>query len=536
MDSNCSDLLDQIQAWAKTWHEKGFISEALLEELKLDKSPHLELFEDTRPLVVAFFGGTGVGKSTLLNRLAGEKVAKTGIERPTSREVTFYLHASLEPQKLPEIPAEKVKLVFHQSEKFKQIVWVDLPDIDSLEQEGKELTLSLLPYFDVLIYVVSPERYRDELGFRVVRERKKESLFLFVMSHWDKAHKLQLEDFKRELKNAGFCDPIVLRCDNRETQGAPDDFGKLVELLEDFVRSHGIEALIDRNIQKELDLIEVALTRVLESLDGKRIDHLIERWRTIWKDTQKAIRPGLKGSAVILAREVGVLGTKKKGYPTSREENGPALKQALALDSWTETFLQDALDRLTLEAEDLGVPTDPVRKRLAPIKSQLKKRLFDEVQLNLRRALATPGSWFRRLLVWCFRKLTFLLPLAVSFWVGERLLLGFYLKTYLGIDFAIHSAALLGCAFAIPKLFCLLFEPSLEKAALSGIQQGLASGLERIALEVELKLSEIKSEILTAQSEGRCLKDLVKDYRLKGTEKKQAVVSSPLLERMLAEG
>ncbi len=530
------NVLEQVHAWAKALQEKGLISRALLEELNLTENPSAaKLFEDRRPLVVAFFGGTGVGKSTLLNRLAGEKIAQTGIERPTSREVTFYLHTLLKPEKLPPgIPNDKVKLVFHRSAKFKEIVWVDLPDIDSLEHANRELTLSLLPYFDVLIYVVSPERYKDKLGFEVLRERKKESLFLFVMNRWDEAQEPQIEDFTQELKQAGFFNPIVLRCDSRSEIAArkPDDFGKLVELLEDFVRSHGIEALSARNTQKEINKAEGALNRLLESLDGKRIDCLIARWRTLWKDTQEAIRPGLKGSAVVLAREIGSSGART--FPLRERGASPSLKQDLAFDSWTETFLLDALDRLNLEAQDLGVPVEPVQEALSSIKPRLHKKLFDEVQRNMRCALAAPGSWLRRFLVWCFRHLRYLLPLAVSFWAGYRLVLGFYFKTYLGIDFAVHSLLLLGCAFVIPQLFYRLLEPSLEKAAYRGIQQGLALGLESIALEVERKLSEIKSELLKAQSEGKHLIEQVTNYRLQLTAEVGAFSQTPILHRMLA--
>ena len=45
-----------------------------------------------RPLVVGLFGGTGVGKSSLLNRLAGDSIARTGVVRPTSMEITAARH------------------------------------------------------------------------------------------------------------------------------------------------------------------------------------------------------------------------------------------------------------------------------------------------------------------------------------------------------------------------------------------------------------------------------------------------------------
>jgi len=71
----------------------------------------------SRPLIVAFMGGSGVGKSTLLNRLAGKAIARTGIERPTSREVTLFHHHSVAIQNLPEqLPITQIKIAQHEEE------------------------------------------------------------------------------------------------------------------------------------------------------------------------------------------------------------------------------------------------------------------------------------------------------------------------------------------------------------------------------------------------------------------------------------
>ena len=91
------NLVKNTQIWAEQTSALGWLKVDIANDLaNIEKIKPEQLFADNseqgksiRPLIVAFMGGTGVGKSTLLNRLAGKVIAKAGIERPTSREVTL---------------------------------------------------------------------------------------------------------------------------------------------------------------------------------------------------------------------------------------------------------------------------------------------------------------------------------------------------------------------------------------------------------------------------------------------------------------
>ena len=180
IEENINDLYRKNADLTKQALTYKFISpsqfEAQTEQLNsLDQQKPENLFEakkQNRPLVVALFGGTGVGKSTLLNRVAGKEIARTGIERPTSREVTIFLHDSVEVKQLPQdFPVEKVNIRQHQDQSKKEILLIDMPDIDSVETENLQIVRDWVPYIDVLLYVVSPERYRDDRGWQFLLDQ-----------------------------------------------------------------------------------------------------------------------------------------------------------------------------------------------------------------------------------------------------------------------------------------------------------------------------------------------------------------------------
>src|SRR4051812_44865896 len=63
------------------------MARAALEGMALDLRRQSDALEVDRPLlVVILMGGTGVGKSSLLNALAGGAIARASFTRPTTRD------------------------------------------------------------------------------------------------------------------------------------------------------------------------------------------------------------------------------------------------------------------------------------------------------------------------------------------------------------------------------------------------------------------------------------------------------------------
>jgi 50S ribosome-binding GTPase len=112
--------------------------------------------------VLAFVGGTGVGKSSLLNALAGEAVSPASVRRPTTSEPVAWVPAdereALGPL-LEWLGVDEVRE--HAADHLGPVAILDLPDMDSVESSHRVRVEAILPRVDAVAWVTDPEKYHD---------------------------------------------------------------------------------------------------------------------------------------------------------------------------------------------------------------------------------------------------------------------------------------------------------------------------------------------------------------------------------------
>jgi len=499
MDYAYSDLLSQAQAWARTAVSEGRLSKDQVHDLlNLDQRSPDQLFTNQpadineRPLIVAFMGGTGVGKSSLLNRLAGQAIARAGVERPTSREVTLYHHQSLAINQLPDhLPLDSIKISQHNDASNSHVVWIDMPDFDSVELSNKRLVLEWLPHIDVLLYVVSPERYRDNKAWQLLLAEGAKHAWLFVMNQWDRGQVVQFDDFKQQLSKAGFKDPVIFRTSCTEPDG--DEFGELLIQLKDL---SGRQNLIDLE-QRHEKLRRQQLHRILQKLQAgfseQSYAQIQQSLEMHWQQTEANLQQGLAWPIQRLAQ-------------TWASNFGQRQDNIKLWDDWAQNRLQDLLDELVLQAAQYNMPSKPLKAALQTVQDSAEKTVINQSELAGRQAMLKPGNGVQRLLIKLTAVCETVLPIAAMGVVGFQVFSGYYhsaadATAYLGTDFAIHSVLLIGLSWLIPFFLHKKIQPSLEKAASKGLQKGLLQALAAMRTDINqiLQAEQKRNEELRGQ-------------------------------------
>jgi len=186
--------------------------------------------ELSRVLVVGVIGGTGTGKSTLVNALAAGTVTAAGdVARPTTTNPIVVVATDVDCSWLP-LDRMQARVVHSDSPAVANIVLIDCPDPDTQPEPGprpaagdghprpsdgnhnRDLLEAILPSCDVLLLVATAQKYRSWIVAREVAAFAPGRPLLFVQTHASRDPDIR-EDWLRELESQGFVVPRIFRLD-----------------------------------------------------------------------------------------------------------------------------------------------------------------------------------------------------------------------------------------------------------------------------------------------------------------------------------
>jgi GTPase SAR1 family protein/uncharacterized membrane protein len=181
--------------------------------------------DDLDVLTIALVGGTGAGKSTLINAFAGSRVAQASDQRPCTRTPTVYHPRHVEVGGLPPELAAQANFVAHDRPELSRRVIVDTPDLDSFALEHRAITVATIKAVGLILFVVTQEKYLDQAGWSVIRAEEKFAPCAVVFNRIDTAGSAEeverlVQDVKRRFAEMGRGDVKVFRL--MASQHVPD--------------------------------------------------------------------------------------------------------------------------------------------------------------------------------------------------------------------------------------------------------------------------------------------------------------------------
>jgi hypothetical protein len=179
--------------------------------------------EPDAPLLIVVAGGSGAGKSTTVNTLAGAPVSAAGVLRPTTRSPTLVCHPDDRAwfgsgRVLPDLELR----IVDSDALAPGVGLLDTPDIDSVELANHQLAAQALDAADGWLWLATSRTYADEVGMTYLRRaRTRQALTVVVVTQVREHERAEVLDDVDRLLAAERIDPD-LRTDIPHAEVADD--------------------------------------------------------------------------------------------------------------------------------------------------------------------------------------------------------------------------------------------------------------------------------------------------------------------------
>lgn len=182
------------------------------------------LREPDAPIVAVLVGLSGVGKSTLINTLAQDRVSDTGVVRPTTTHGVLWAHRAHAARywtefvgRVTEHIGATTDVVIGDDPLTSHVTFVDTPPLELVPAEAATTAADAVMFADICLFVSSVGRYADAAPFGLLHSARARGIpILFVLNRLPSAdgeRRELLADFAAKLADAGLlpeADPTMI--------------------------------------------------------------------------------------------------------------------------------------------------------------------------------------------------------------------------------------------------------------------------------------------------------------------------------------
>jgi len=249
-----------VQIGAARTGADGFGEDLLTEASDLLTRAGERLMLSSRHTVVSLAGGTGSGKSSLFNQLAGAEFSSVGVTRPVTRAAHACVWGVSGSGPLLEwlgVPSRhryaRASALGSGEQSMNGLVLLDLPDHDSVMGHATDEVDHLVGLSDLIVWVLDPQKYADAAVHRrfLVPLAGHSEVIAVVLNQADLLTAGQIEDcvtdLRRLLDSEGLHDVQIL-VTSAKTGAGVEELRKL--LIEAVTARRAATARISADVDK----------------------------------------------------------------------------------------------------------------------------------------------------------------------------------------------------------------------------------------------------------------------------------------------